>query len=551
MAKPIKGENDKMRNVLIFYPLLFLLLVIQKANCQGLENFNNYSGSGSHYHNGTFTGQDGSTWTYKQCRSDRPIISPSPCLGKARDTTASVWSGTLHNGCGTFNFDYKQAYSTAVNLNVYVNGVKVCNVISPGGVGDTSNVHNSGPRIVNIPGDFVIKFIQADSTNSGQVTIDNISWTCDTALPEPTNYPTDFTATPGYFKVTLNWTDATGGQVPSSYLIVGSDANNIVPPTDGIPVADDPNLGDGSAAVNILPGVQTCLFTGLLSNTTYYFAIFPYTNSGEFIDYKTDSTAPAVNATTSNGVIIFHRDFNDFKLSPMTPWNIQGPGQFWMVDSTHGTSSSGCARMSGWANGLPFANEDWLITPAMNFELYKNEVFSFMSSYDYPGNSLSVKISDDYDGSGDPDNFNWTDLDSAWSPGGWVWTYSGDIDVSGTNGNGVHIGFTYTSDTTHASTWELDDILVIGTPVTGIKGISPKTDFTISPNPSNGLIRIVFDSEKVRRIKIMNLVGNEVYQEMTTLSTWNIDLADLSAGIYFVQIKDGLNKMPVLKLILQ
>jgi hypothetical protein len=540
-----------MKKGLIFYSFLFLIFLNQKAYSQGLENFNNYVGSGSHYHNGTFTGQDGSTWTYNQCRSDRPVISPSPCLGKARDTTARVWSGTLHNGCGTFNFDYKQAYSTAVDLDVYINDVKFCNVISPGGTGDTANVHNSGSVNVSIPGDFVIKFIQADSTTSGQVTIDNIAWTCDTALPEPSNYPTNFTAAPGYFKVTLNWVDATGGQLPSAYLVLGSDANNIVTPTDGFPVADDPKLGDGSAALTVLPGVQTCLFTGLLINTTYYFAIFPYTNSGTFIDYKTDGTAPAVNATTSNGIIIFHHDLNDFDLSPMIPKNIQGPGQVWTIDSTHGTSSSGCARMSGWSSGKPFGNEDWLITPSMNFDRYKNEVFSFMSASNYPGNPISVKISDDYEDSGDPNDFNWTDLNSSLSPGSWTWTYSGDIDVSGTKDTGVYIGFIYTSDTTSASTWEVDDILVIGTPVTGIKGINPSNDLTISPNPSNGLFKIVFDSERVRKIKITNIFGSAVYQETTNLATRNIDLTNLSSGIYFVQVTDvSNNKLSIWKLIL-
>ncbi len=113
---------------------------------------------------------------------------------------ARVCSGTILNGCGSFSFDYKQAFSTAVNLDVYVNNVRFCNVTSPGGSNDTANVHNSGSIPVNIPGNFVIEFVQADSTNSGQVTIDNVEWTCDTALPEPSNYPTDLTATPGILK---------------------------------------------------------------------------------------------------------------------------------------------------------------------------------------------------------------------------------------------------------------------------------------------------------------------------------------------------------------
>jgi len=527
-----------MKNILFFWLFLTLIFAFQKTNSQGLENFNNYVGFGGHYKSGVFPGQDGSTWTYKQCRSDRPINSPSPCLGKARDTTARVYSGTIHNGCGTFSFNFKQAYSTAVNLDVYVNNVRFCNVTSPGGTGDTSNIHFSSNIVVNLTGDFVIEFIQADSANSGQVTIDNVAWTCDTALPEPTDYPSNFTATPGYFKINLNWNDATGGQVPTGYLILGNNINNMMAPTDGTPVPDDTNLGDGSAALNILPGVQTCLFTGLQSNTTYYFAIYPYTNSGTFIDYKTDGSVPIANATTSDGVIIFHHDLNNFTLSPMISKNLKGPNQFWTIDSTHGTSLSGCAKMSGYAGSRNYINEDWLIIPAMNFDLYSNEVLSFMSAYNYTGDPLTVEISNNYDGSGNPNDFNWTDLPAIWSQGNWTWTYSGDLNVSGINGDSVYVAFIYTSDTIHASTWELDDILVVGTRNVGIEEKANSNEFTISPDPSDGTIKITFTDTRVKLINIMNYTGSNIYNETTDFTIRDIDLRYLEAGIYFVKVTD-------------
>ncbi|HSN50028.1 MAG TPA: hypothetical protein VLR52_02270, partial [Bacteroidales bacterium] len=277
----------------IIYLSLFLSLFIftQATVGQGLENFNNYVGSSGTYTSGTFLGQDGSTWSYTQCRSDRAIVAPSPCLGKARNPMANVVSGLISGGCGTLSFDYKQGFSSAVNLDVFVNGLKVANVTSPGGNADTANVHNSGPIAVNVAGSFTLKFTQADSTASGQVTVDNVTWTANgTILPEPTNYPTSFVATPSNFKITLSWVDATGAQPPTAYLVKASSADNITAPVDGTPVTDDPNLLDGSAAMNILQGVHTCSFSGLLSNTPYYFKIYSYTNSGTLIDYKTDGT---------------------------------------------------------------------------------------------------------------------------------------------------------------------------------------------------------------------------------------------------------------------
>jgi len=538
-----------MKKLLLLSLFLSLIFVAQNARSQGFENFNNYPETSNAYHNGTFTGQDGSTWSYNQCRGDSAINAPTPTMGKNRTPTGEVFSGTISGGCGTLNFDYKQVFTTSVSLDVFVNGILLTTVTTTNEIGI---VKNSGIINVNTAGDFVLDFKQ-NSTAAGQCAIDNISWTGNsTILPEPTNYPTNFTATPGYFKITLNWTDATGGQAPTSYLVLGSNANNIVAPVDGTPVTDDPNLADGSAALNILQGIHTCVFTGLLSSTPYYFAIYPYTNSGALIDYKTDGTAPAANATTPNGVIIFHRDFNDRLMAPMIAKNIQGPDQFWLIDTIHGTSSSGCATMSGYFGGSYYVNEDWLITPAMNFNLYTNEVLNFMNSYNYTGNTLLVKISNTYDGSGDPNSFTWTDLAPTLSPGGWIWTNSGDLDVSGTNGTGVYVAFKYTSDATAAKTWELDDILVLGTPVVGIGEKTNSTDFTISPNPSQGMVKLAFNGKGNKEISIMNVTGNKVFHETTDLTIRNIDLTNLSSGIYFIQVTDvSTSKSSVKKLIIR
>ncbi|MGE5425393.1 MAG: choice-of-anchor J domain-containing protein, partial [Syntrophothermus sp.] len=494
-------------------------------------------GTSGTYSDGTFVGQDGSTWSYFQCRSDRAIVAPSPCLGKNRTPAAKVESGTIANGCGTLNFDYKQGYSTAVNMNVYVNGVLVANVVSPGGSADTSIVHQSGPILVNQAGSFVISFQQADNASSGQVTIDNISWTANnTVLPEPTNYPTAFTATPSNFKITLHWVDATGTQPPTAYLIKASSTNNITAPVDGTPVTDDPDLSDGSAALNVLQGAQTCYFSNLASNTPYYFVIYPYTNSGSIINYKNDGTAPSVSATTPNSTIIHQQNFNGFSLAPWTKPSIVG-AQEWTIDSIHGTSASACAKISGYA-GSANENEDWLISPAMNFTLYNNETLSFENAYNYQGDPLAVKISTNYDGSGDPNDFNWTDLTATWSAGGWAWTPSGDIDISGYNGTAVFFAFNYLSNTTAASTWEVDDVLVLGTPIVGTPEKNTR-EFSCNPNPASGHVVLGFSNDQVHTVSVINLLGSTVLQKTFEGNTAKMDISSLSSGAYLVQVITG------------
>ncbi|MCF6185516.1 MAG: T9SS type A sorting domain-containing protein, partial [Bacteroidales bacterium] len=57
---------------------------------------------------------------------------------------------------------------------------------------------------------------------------------------------------------------------------------------------------DDTFTKNIASGIQTVTFSGLNSNTSYDFEIFPYTNSGSNIDYKTAGTIPSASGTTTD-----------------------------------------------------------------------------------------------------------------------------------------------------------------------------------------------------------------------------------------------------------
>jgi len=114
---------------------------------------------------------------------------------------------------------------------------------------------------------------------------------------EPTNYPTLFL--PGTVTSTtipLTWTDATTGTfIPDGYLIKGSSVSlaAIVDPVD--------LLAESNSALvqNIAQGVHNFTFTGLTAGGTYYFKIYPYTNSGTAIDYKTFPAGPTASAQTT------------------------------------------------------------------------------------------------------------------------------------------------------------------------------------------------------------------------------------------------------------
>lgn len=115
---------------------------------------------------------------------------------------------------------------------------------------------------------------------------------------EPTNYPTDFSASaPAHNAVDVSWTDASTGVLPDSYLIKGSTVGygDIADPVDGV------SESNALLVRNVAQGIENYTFTGLQGSTTYYFKIYPYTGSGASINYKTSGSVPQADATTPAG----------------------------------------------------------------------------------------------------------------------------------------------------------------------------------------------------------------------------------------------------------
>lgn len=208
---------------------LTLILALGFVWAQGLETFDTMPETGTAYSTGTFTGQDGSTWNYIQCRSDVDVTGNSCMIGRNRTPQSNVYSGTISGGIGTLSFNYMQAFTNNVNLNVLVNDIVVGNVTSSG---QQNEILNSGPITVNVAGDFVIKFINVNNGN-GQVCIDDITWTAySPAGPTITvtgslNPFTAYTGTPSASQsYTLSGSNLTAGIVvtpPAGFAISTDD----------------------------------------------------------------------------------------------------------------------------------------------------------------------------------------------------------------------------------------------------------------------------------------------------------------------------------------
>jgi len=317
------------------------------------------------------------------------------------------------------------------------------------------------------------------STNSASAIweVDDVLIESDVVNPEPSNYPTNFSADEMGSSILLSWTDAFGPQLPEAYIVFASTNSTLPIPEDGVAIANDPDLSNGSGTMNVDYGVGEFTFEGFAPSTTYYFSIYSYTNSGSDIDYKNDGTAPTANATTSNTVAVTIEEENfDDSWGDWTRVSVTGVNQ-WERDNTWGIGDTPCASATGYMGGSPPTyeeNDDWLISPAMNFNNYENEQIVFYNAMNYSGPDMEFKVSTDYDGGGDPYSATWTDLSYSMSTGDFDWTNSGEIDLSSFDGNAVYVAFRFSCTNSESATWEVDDIEITG-----------EEEYVIEPEPTN------------------------------------------------------------------
>lgn len=356
--------------------------------------------------------------------------------------------------------------------------------------------------------------------------------------PEPSNYPTNFAALLVGDEVTLMWNDATGNQLPSKYLVMGS-VNGIQAPVDGQPI---PN---GELVSNVNYGVRSVTFSGLEAFTTYHFAIFPYTNSGENIDYKTDGNYPTTQVITQEIAYLLNEDFES-GLGMFTEYSITGE-QVWVQAEHNGNSY---AYMNGFADGVANENHDWLISPEIPFNREFGVItMEFKSAKNYNGDAIRVMISSDFNG-GDPvTDGNWEDITDkfVYSSGSYNWVESGRYNVLEklTDQLGFfHFAFVYTS-ANEAAAWEIDDVKVVG----GTMAVKEQMASTVSvyPNPAHDMVS--FNLKADAKVSVYDVTGRMVSMMNVAAGQGQYQVADLENGVYFLNIRYNDGKTEVARFV--
>lgn len=184
--------------------------------------------------------------------------------------------------------------------------------------------------------------------------------------------------------------------------------------------------------------------------------------------------------TKYNGTYQFMiRTLNDVKLTdprivPLfeEPFDTNFPN--WVVKNVAGTqqwavqANYGNPTYNAYINGYGNNNEDWLISPSLDLGSVTSATLTFESNTRYSGAPIQIFVSTNYDGSSAPSTATWTQLTGAYLPT-WVsgsytgWYSSGGLDISAYTGNSnVRIAFKYTSTTSSASAWEIDNVKIVG-----------------------------------------------------------------------------------------
>jgi hypothetical protein len=156
---------------------------------------------------------------------------------------------------------------------------------------------------------------------------------------------------------------------------------------------------------------------------------------------------------------VFNSDFES-GIGNWTTYSVTG-AQVWTWSSVYGNPGA-MMKMSGYSGGNK-ANEDWLISPVFNLETYSTASLSLDNAYSFTGNPITIMVSNNYPGTGSPtaSGVTWTTLsDAILSSGSYVYANTGSLNIdsfTGTGNSAVYVAVKYTSTTSGASTWEIDN----------------------------------------------------------------------------------------------
>ena len=236
--------------------------------------------------------------------------------------------------------------------------------------------------------------------------------------------------------------------------------------------------------------------------------------------------------------ILLEELFNDTTLGVFTAYSSLGDGQVWEPREFDGKMF---AQMNGFDGGIQ-DNEDWLISPALDMDVYSDEILTFENASNFNGPDLEVMVSTDYDGSSDPNTATWTDLSEnvTWSGGGYEYVLSGELDLSAFTGTG-YFAFKYISNAdVEGKLWQIDSVVVSASILSNIDEAAQTEQLISQPVVQGDQLSFeVLLEQKAMDFAIYALEGRQLLQFSNNAyqNTINLPIANLAAGMYVLHAK--------------
>lgn len=191
-----------------------------------------------------------------------------------------------------------------------------------------------------------------------------------------------------------------------------------------------------------------------------------FQNSGNAIDNWIFTTGSGTPKGTLNIAYDFNSCGNVFNY--FTAYNVSGNEQWgctaYGLNQSSPESSypfEGALTINGFGNTTNHENEDWLISPSFDLSATTYPVLSFWSKTTAIGAPLKLKVSKDYPGYGNPNNYTWTTINGYFpEKNSKTWTLSEFISLENFKSDNTHFAFVYNSTPEGAAQWSLDNVIL-------------------------------------------------------------------------------------------
>jgi trimeric autotransporter adhesin len=360
-------------------------------------------------------------------------------------------------GFTTHTIDYSTDGSTYTNITT-ITGRNATSF-------SLQTVSFSAISTVNNNVNFKIRITLSGATNaSGNNRFDNFRITgtpivaANNAIVAATNNAIE-PATNGIFTITLS-NPAPAPGVTVNYTLSGTAivATDYTDPQSGTITIPTGNT-TGTVTINIvddatLEPTKTVVLTMNSASNGFTASTTPASISL----FDNDVTAGIVGTTYNlNSCSNFlQQGFREYSVTGAQLWSCSKFGRTYTVDP----STDSAWQMNGFS-GTALANEDWLISPPFNLVGTTNPVLQFYSRTKFAGNALQLKISTNYITGTNPNTATWTTINGNFPASNTdVWILSDNLDLSAFISTNVYIAWVYTSSTTAAARWTIDDIKV-------------------------------------------------------------------------------------------